>query len=162
MKGKKSMLKIRKYHYPIFLIIFILFGLILKLNIDRIQSAETVILNSFKYENDHNLAKLKECYTSRYNKVNFRLDNIASTEVLEIKLLEDQRYYKFYLEYGRGRINNVDRKNIKAYKVKYYVEYKDQTIEPRDSGEYEQAYYLIKENNKGNWKIDSIGVPFYE
>ncbi|HWP97245.1 MAG TPA: DUF4829 domain-containing protein, partial [Syntrophomonadaceae bacterium] len=42
------------------------------------------------------------------------------------------------------------------------VEYKDQKTEPRDSGEYEESFYLIKENNVGNWKIDDNGENYYE
>ncbi|HWP97086.1 MAG TPA: DUF4829 domain-containing protein [Syntrophomonadaceae bacterium] len=40
--------------------------------------------------------------------------------------------------------------------------YKDQSQEPEDSGEYEKAFILIKENNDGGWKIDDIGYPYYE
>ncbi|MGC7872677.1 DUF4829 domain-containing protein [Desulfosporosinus sp. SYSU MS00001] len=129
---------------------------------NRFDDSEKVIRDSFIYENDHNLSKLRESYSSRYSDSNFRLDNLVSVKILEIKILEKEANYNDYFSYGRGRINNIEKKNLIIYKVKYYVEYKDQTKEPMNSGEYERAYYLIRENNVGNWKIDDIGVDYYE
>lgn len=127
-----------------------------------LENSEKVIRESFKYKNDHNLKKLRELYSSSFKNTNFRLDNLVSTKVLGIKLLNNETNYNVYFNSGRGRINDVERKNVIIYKVKYYVEYKDQTIEPENSGEYEKGFTLIKENNLGNWKIDTIGYPFFE
>lgn len=127
-----------------------------------LEDSEKVIRDAFIYENNHNLNKLRDSYSSKYSNSSFRLDNLVSIKILELKLLEKEVNYNDYFNYGRGRINNIERKNLIIYKVKYYIEFKDQTIEPMNSGEYERGYYLIRENNVGNWKIDDSGVGYYD
>lgn len=117
-----------------------------------LRDSEKVIQNAFFYKDKHNLEKLRELYSSRYADSDFRLFNLASIKVLEIKLFEEQKNYPLNPNL------DIERKNMIMYKVRYYVEFKDQTIEPMDTGEYEINYFLIRENNKGNWKIESVGV----
>ncbi|NFH90244.1 DUF4829 domain-containing protein [Clostridium botulinum] len=122
-----------------------------------IKSPEDVIRDSFKYENAHQLKNLLTCYTTRYKDINFRLDNLESCRLNSLELITDSRIYKSYFTSGRGMINNIKRENVRKYTVKYNVQYKDQSKEPEDSGEYEKLFTLIRENNLGEWKIDGIG-----
>ncbi|SDH84548.1 protein of unknown function [Desulfosporosinus hippei DSM 8344] len=122
-----------------------------------LRDSENVIRDKFFYENEHNLEKVRELYSSKYADSDFRLFNLASIKLLEIKLLEDERNYSY-----RAGFKDLERKNLIVYKVRYSVEFKDQTIEAIDSGEYDFAYYLIRENNGGNWKIDGTGMDYFE
>lgn len=143
----------------------------LKVNINKSEieyemkdliSSEQIIKDSFKYKNEHDLDKLRQCYSASYINSDFRLNNIVSTKVLDIKLLKDERNYSFYIGTGNGRINGVKRKNLIIYRVRYAIEFKDQSIEPIDSGEYDESFYLIRENNLDSWKIDAIGVNYFK
>lgn len=127
-----------------------------------LEEAEKVIRDAFFYQNNHDLTKVKDLYSSRYSNSTFRLDNLISIQILELKLLKNEINYRLYLDYGPGRVNNIERKNLIIYKVRYNIEFKDQTLEPIDSGEYQRAYSLIRENNIGNWKIDDIGIDYYD
>ncbi|WP_017352572.1 DUF4829 domain-containing protein [Clostridium sp. ZBS4] len=124
---------------------------------EAIKSPEDVIRDSFKYENAHQLKNLLTCYTIRYKDINFRLDNLQSCRLDSLELITDSRIYKSYFTSGRGMINNIKIENVRKYTVKYNVQYKDQSKEPEDSGEYEKMFTLIRENNLGEWKIDGIG-----
>lgn len=44
------------------------------------------------------------------------------------------------------------------YDVKYDVKYKEGTITARDSGVYEEWYWVIRENSNSPWVIDDAGV----
>ncbi|WP_252249422.1 DUF4829 domain-containing protein [Clostridium sp. VAP23] len=124
---------------------------------ESINLAEDVIRDSYKYKNEHNKEKLLNCYTKRYENIDFRLDNLESIELNSIDLITDEKIYDSYFKNGSGLINGVKRENVKQYTVKYNIKYKDQSKEPQDSGSYEKIYTLIRENNSGNWKIDEIG-----
>lgn len=117
-----------------------------------LKESEKVIRDAFFYKNKHDLGKLRGLYSSKYANSDFRLFNLANIKLLEIKLPEQKNYPALNPNL------NIERKNMIMYKVKYYVEFKDQTIEPMDDGEYEIYYFLIKENNRGDWKIESTGV----
>ncbi|OOM80860.1 hypothetical protein CLPUN_12370 [Clostridium puniceum] len=122
-----------------------------------INSPTNVIKESIKYENEHNLEKLLNCYTSKNQDSNFRLDNIESKQLVSISLIKDDSIYNSYNnenELGNELLN----KNVRIYSVKVNIRYKNENIEPITNGEYEYHYYLIKESNTGKWKIDSIGV----
>ncbi|MEA4901027.1 DUF4829 domain-containing protein [Desulfitobacterium sp.] len=116
------------------------------------KESEKVIRDAFFYENEHDLEKLRGLYSSRHANSDFRLFNLSNIKLLEIELPEQKDYPALNPKL------NIERKNMIRYKVKYYVEFKDQTIEPMDNGEYEIYYFLIKENNRGDWKIESTGV----
>lgn len=122
-----------------------------------IKLPEQVIKDSFKYKNLHQLKSLLTCYTKRYENVNFRLDNLESCKLESLELITDEKIYKSYFTSGRGMVNHIERENVRKYTVKYNVQYKDQSKEPIDSGDYETTYTLIRENNLGEWKIDGIG-----
>ncbi|NFA43339.1 DUF4829 domain-containing protein [Clostridium botulinum] len=124
---------------------------------EAIKSPEDIIRDSFKYENAHQLKNLLTCYTTRYKDINFRLDNLESCRLDSLELITDKKIYKSYFTSGSGMINNIKRENARKYTVKYNVQYKDQSKEPIDSGDYETIYTLIRENNLGEWKIDGIG-----
>ncbi|NFH69213.1 DUF4829 domain-containing protein [Clostridium botulinum] len=120
---------------------------------EAIKSPEDVIRDSFKYENSHQLKNLLTCYTTRYKDVNFRLDNLESCRLDSLELITDSRIYKSYFTSGV----EIKRENVRKYTVKYNVQYKDQSKEPEDSGDYEKMFTLIRENDLGEWKIDGIG-----
>ncbi|WP_252229582.1 DUF4829 domain-containing protein [Clostridium sp. ZBS15] len=120
---------------------------------EAIKSPEDIIIESFKYENSHQLKNLLTCYTTRYKDVNFRLDNLESCRLDSLELITDSRIYKSYFTSGV----EIKRENVRKYTVKYNVQYKDQSKEPIDSGNYDTMYTLIRENNLGEWKIDGIG-----
>ncbi|SFD31972.1 DUF4829 domain-containing protein [Clostridium uliginosum] len=124
---------------------------------EPIKSPEDVIKDSFKYENEHNKEKLLNYYTTRYENINFRLDNLESIELNSLDLITDEEIYYSYFTSGLGLFNSVKRENVKKYTVNYNIKYKDQSKEPADSGSYDKIYTLIKENNLGDWKIDGIG-----
>ncbi|MBN1050487.1 DUF4829 domain-containing protein [Clostridium botulinum] len=120
---------------------------------ETMKSPEDVIRDSFKYKNSHQLKNLLICYTTRYKDINFRLDNLESCKLDSLELITDSRIYKSYFTSGV----EIKRENVRKYTVKYNVQYKDQSKEPIDSGDYETIYTLIRENNLGEWKIDGIG-----
>ena len=120
---------------------------------ETMKSPEDVIRDSFKYENVHQLKNLLTCYTTRYKDVKFRLDNLESCRLDSLELITDSRIYKSYFTSGV----EIKRENVRKYTVKYNVQYKDQSKEPEDSGDYEKMFTLIRENNLGEWKIDGIG-----
>ncbi|BAE84315.1 DUF4829 domain-containing protein [Desulfitobacterium hafniense] len=151
-----------------FMFFIILLFLSLFFSFDKINKliaqnqAKNTIESAFYFKNNKDVESLKNVYSDRYSYSFFKLENINKIDLIEIKLLKNEKNYNIYYNYGRGRINNVDRKNLIIFKVKYNIEYKDQKIEPVDSGIYEVAYFLIKENNTGNWKIDDVGQDYYE
>ncbi|WP_252224179.1 DUF4829 domain-containing protein [Clostridium sp. ZBS2] len=120
---------------------------------EAIKSPEDVIRESFKYKNSHQLKNLLTCYTTRYKDVNFRLDNLESCRLDSLELITDEGICKSYFTSGV----EIKRENVRKYTVKYNVQYKDQSKEPEDSGDYEKMFTLIRENNLGEWKIDGIG-----
>ncbi|WP_252223454.1 MULTISPECIES: DUF4829 domain-containing protein [unclassified Clostridium] len=120
---------------------------------EAIKSPEDVIRDSFKYENAHQLKNLLTCYTTRYKDINFRLDNLESCKLDSLELITDSRIYKSYFTSGV----EIKRENVRKYTVKYNAQYRDQSKEPEDSGDYEKMFTLIRENNLGEWKIDGIG-----
>lgn len=128
---------------------------------EEINEAVEVIKNSFKYANEKNIIDLKDCYTSRHMNSDFRLFNLESKELKEVALLTEEKNYSEYMEYGTGKINGVERRNIIAFRVKSSIQYIDDNIEPVDSGINETGYTLIREKNLGGWKIEEVGEPYH-
>ncbi|RDY22922.1 DUF4829 domain-containing protein [Romboutsia maritimum] len=143
-------------------ILFILFIIIICFNSLKKQTSlnqntdpKTTIENSFKFENDHDVNKLKNCYTSNLVDAVCKkdsVDNIESTKLLNLNLVTDETYYQNYI----NTKDNLKRDDIAIYNVNYYVKFKGLRAEPIDSGEDETYYYVIKEKDS-TWKIDSIG-----
>ena len=127
----------------------------------EINEGLNVIKNSFKYENNRNEEELKKCYTEVYKDTNFMLSNINSVEIKEVALLKDKKIYSNYLDYGRGKMRNIDIKNVIIFRVKYNKEYIDDSIMPMDSGIDEKGFILIRENSTSSWKIDGAGEPYF-
>lgn len=121
------------------------------------DEVENVIKNSFKYRNEHDLDKTLELYIDRYKDSDFRLDNLESIEIIELKLLTDKSQYRQYINNIILNESDLKIKAIKIYEVKYYVEYKDETLEPNDSGEIMKQYCLIKLQDSDKWLIHGVG-----
>ena len=116
---------------------------------------KTAIENAFKFENDHDVNKLKNCYTSHLLDAVCKkdaIDNIESIKLINLDLVTDEKYYQSYI----NKKENLTRDDIAIYNVNYYVKFKGLRVEPIDSGEKETYYYVIKEKDS-SWKIDSIG-----
>lgn len=143
-------------------ILFILFIIIICFNSLKKQTSlnqntdpKTTIENSFKFKNDHDVNKLKNCYTSHLVDAVCKkdsIDNIESTKLLNLNLVTDETYYQDYI----NTKDNLKRDDIAIYNVNYYVKFKGLRAEPIDSGEDEIYFNVIKEKDS-TWKIDSIG-----
>ncbi|MBO3444346.1 DUF4829 domain-containing protein [Clostridium sp. CCUG 7971] len=79
------------------------------------------------------------------------LDNIESIKIISIDKVKDENLYKAFTE---G--NNIDKKNVEIYKVKYNIKFKDASKTPIDNGEDEIDYTLVKDEHS-KWKINSWG-----
>ena len=132
--------------------------IIIQSNISEMSiEAEDVIRNSFKYKNEHNLDKLLECYTDRNKNSNFRLDNLEYIEIIDLKQVTDESQYRNSIIRIRSGENNLKIKAIKIYYVKFNIKYKDDTIEPINSGETMNEFTLIKLKNSDKWLINDVG-----
>lgn len=125
-------------------------------------SPEEVIENHFEYYNDKNEEKLLSTLTEWYHEPNMEWDfsNLESIKLLNFEEEQDEKQLNTYLTNGRGSINGVSKENVKVFKVKYEVKYKVDGKDgggPMDSGIYEQWYFVIRENEKSPWLIDSFG-----
>ena len=119
--------------------------------------AEQVINDSFKYENENNLEKALECYVDRYKNSDFGLDNLIYKNIIDIELLEDEPDFRYTISSILLNEPNLNIEEMKMYRVKSYVEYKDESIEPVDSGETSHRYTMIKLKDLNKWVIYSIG-----
>lgn len=119
--------------------------------------AEQVIKDSFKYENENNLEKTLECYVDKYKNSDFGLDNLIYKNIIDIELLEDEPDFRYTIAGILLNEPNMDIEEMKMYRVKSYVEYKDENIEPVDSGETSHRYTMIKLKDLNKWVIYSIG-----
>ncbi|MEG0844510.1 MAG: DUF4829 domain-containing protein [Romboutsia sp.] len=120
--------------------------------------AEQIIKNSFLYSNQHDLDKVLQCYVDRYKDFNFGLNNLEYMEMKCLTLITDELRYRQYINNIFLNEQNLEIKEIKIYEVKYDIEYKNDSIEPTDSGETTKEYILIKIKDSNNWLIHSIGT----
>lgn len=125
---------------------------------ERDMDAEEIIRNSFKYRSEDNLDKTLECYIDRYKDYDFRLNNLEYMEIVDLKLLTDELQYKECINNILLNENNLKVESIKIYEVKYYIEYKDEKLEPTNSGETSKQYILIKLEGSDKWLIEAIGT----
>lgn len=133
-------------------------SIIKKSNIsEKSIEAEEVIKKSFKYRNNRELDKLLECYKDRHKNDNFRFENLEVIEINNIELEADESIYWSYLNNVFVSESNLDFEELRIYKVKYYIEFKDDTIEPIKSGNNSRHFYLIKEKDSGKWLIQDTG-----
>ncbi|MDV4150164.1 DUF4829 domain-containing protein [Clostridium sp. AL.422] len=133
-------------------------AIIKKSNIsEKSIEAEEVIKNSFKYRNDHELDKLLECYTDRHKYDNFWFENLEMIEVNNIELVTDESLYWVYINNVLINEANLDFEELRIYKVEYCIEFKDDTIEPINSGNNSRNFYLIKLKDSGKWLIQDVG-----
>lgn len=121
-----------------------------------INTPEKVIKNHIKYINEHNIDKLSNTVT--YELSDYMIENIDTMELISLELVNDESAYDTYIRSGGGQIiDNLSINNVKIYKVKYYIKYKDDTKSVTGSGEFIRNYYLIKDKDTGLWKINDLG-----
>lgn len=120
------------------------------------NTPEKVIKNHIKYINQHNIDKLSNTVT--YKLSDYMIENIDTMELISLELVNDEYTYDTYIRSGGGRIiDNLSINDVKIYKVKYYIKYKDDSKSVTGSGEFIRNYYLIKDNNTGLWRINDLG-----
>lgn len=125
---------------------------------EKSNSSKATVENYFKYYNEKNKEKLLTTLAAHWASPNivWGFENLDSMKLLDIK--EDTSRIDDYLEHGNGTINNTTKENLKVYKVKYDVKYKDDNIGPQPSGTYEWWYYLTRKDKNSPWLIDDMGV----
>ncbi|HAG43098.1 MAG TPA: DUF4829 domain-containing protein, partial [Clostridium sp.] len=105
---------------------------------------------------DEHLKTLSENEKRNQGKINF--DKIEYINIISIDEEMDTKFKEGYLQNGRGKEKGISEENLKVYRVKYDVTYKEGTITARDSGIYEEWYWVIRENSNSLWVIDDAGV----
>ena len=140
------------------ILIFLLVGILIvagtvyyKNKIEWQHNPVKVIEKSFEFKNKHDYDEYKKCYKYPDYIQKDSLDNIKSIKILYLDKVKDENQYKAFID---G--NNIDKKNVEIYKVKYNVKFKDASKTPIDNGEDEIDYILVKDKNS-KWKIDSWG-----
>ncbi|HBL05457.1 MULTISPECIES: DUF4829 domain-containing protein [unclassified Clostridium] len=124
------------------------------------DSAQTVVENYFKYENEKNKDKLLTTLTEHFNAPNvvWGFDNLDSTKIISIEEEMNEKVKEGYLHNGRGSTNGTTENNLKVYKVKYEVKYKNDGASPQNSGIYDWWYFVIRKDENSPWLIDDMGV----
>lgn len=129
--------------------------------IRTLNTPERVIKNYITYMDTENISKLNSCVTYNYRFSDEALETIRiieSMKLLDIEVVNDESIYNAYMHSGSGSLyDDLPRNDIKIYKVKYDIKYKDDNKSVTGSGEYTKKYILIKESDTGKWKIDDIG-----
>ena len=131
-----------------------------KQDTSQIENPQSVVENYFKSMNEKNvddhLKTLSEDEKRNQDKINF--DKIEYINIISIAEEMDTKFKEGYLQNGRGKEKGISEENLKVYRVKYDVKYKESTITARDSGTYEEWYWVIRENSNSLWVIDDAGV----
>ncbi len=131
-----------------------------KQNTSQIENPQSVVENYFNSMNEKNvdehLKTLSENEKRNQGKINF--DKIEYINIMSIDEEMDTKFKEGYLQNGRGKEKGISEENLKVYKVKYDVKYKEGTVTARDSGTYEEWYWIIRENSNSPWVIDDAGV----
>jgi len=131
-----------------------------KQDTSQIGNPQSVVENYFNSMNEKNidehLKTLSENEKRNQGKINF--DKIEYINIISIDEEMDTKFKEGYLQNGRGKEKGISEENLKVYRVKYDVKYKEGTITARDSGIYEEWYWVIRENSNSLWVIDDAGV----
>lgn len=151
----------KKLKITVISFVFVLIFSIIFIFIKSGNSPESIIKDYIAYMDTQNINKLNSCRTYNYRISNEGLEtikNIESMKLLDIEAVNDESIYNTYMHNGSGALyHDLSRNDIKIYKVKYDIKYKDDNKSVTDSGEYIKKYFLIKENGSGKWKINDIG-----
>lgn len=123
------------------------------------KNPKEIIEYHFRAMNEKNsenyLKTLSERQKNNQNKV--KLDSIENVEVISIDEEPDSKFKEGYLNNGGGRDTGLTEDNVKVYKVKFDVKYKEGANTAQDSGTDIQWFYVIKENGSTQWVIDDNG-----
>lgn len=124
-----------------------------------IDPAQIVVEDYFKYKNEKNKEKIYTTLTGHRKAPNtiWGFDKLEHIKIIKLEEEKDQKHYESYLENGRGSINETTINNLKIFKVRYEVKYKDETG-PQESGTYDWWFFLIRKNETSPWLIDDFGV----
>lgn len=126
----------------------------------KVDSAQSVVVNHFRYYNEKNKDRLLTTLTEHWNASNviWGFENLDSIKIVNIEEEKDEKVKKGYLSNERGRINGTKENNVKVYKVNYEVKYKKDGVGPQDSGIYDWWYFVIRKDENSPWLIDDMGV----
>ncbi len=131
-----------------------------KQDTSQIENSQSVVENYFNSMNEKNVDEhlkiLSENERKNQGKINF--DKIEYINIISIDEEMDTKFKEGYLKNGQGEGKGISEENLKVYRVKYDVKYKEGTITARDSGTYEEWYWVIRENSNSPWGIDDAGV----
>lgn len=155
-----SIKKILKVYISIIITTLILLVGCSNENTTKVDSAQTVVEKYFQYKNEKNEDKLLTTLAEHYNAPNvvWGFENLDSIKILNIEEEMDEKFKNGYLSHGRGSINGTSENNVKVYKVKYDVKYKEDGVGTQDSGIYEWWFFLIRKDENSQWLIDDMGV----
>lgn len=153
-------MKIKNIVLVILMIFAFLISACSKQDTSQIENPQSVVENYFNSMNEKNvdehLKTLSEDQKRNQGKINF--DKIEYINIISIDEEVDTKFKEGYLQNGRGEGKGISEENLKVYRVKYDVKYKEGTITARDSGTYEEWYWVIRENSNSPWVIDDAGV----
>lgn len=119
------------------------------------MSPEQVLKEHFKLLNEKKVNKLEQTVTKRHEGTLWGTENLEYIKIISIEEDTTEATKSGYLDYGAGAKKKPT--DLKIFKVKYEVKYKDDQKGPQPSGEYEWNYFLIKENKDSPWLIDDWG-----
>ncbi|KUO70677.1 MAG: hypothetical protein APF77_02520 [Clostridia bacterium BRH_c25] len=126
-------------------------------NNDRNASPEQVISNYFESRNSKDITKAEQyLIKGNQNKINWNIENQEYIKIIDIEDAENSAFKKGYLENGGGKY--LKPAEAKCFLVEYEVQYKNQKVEPLESGKHRAYYVLIKENANSPWKIADWGL----
>ena len=122
-------------------------------------SAQTVVENHFKYKDEKNQDKILTTLTDHWKAPNvvWGFEHLDQIKLIRIEEDITVKNRGGYLSNGRGRINGTTGDNLKVFKVKYEVKYKDE-VGPQESGTYDWWYFVIRKDGNSPWLIDDMGV----
>lgn len=123
-------------------------------NNNAILSPEQVINNYFESRNSKVITKAEQYLVeANRNTIDWNIENQEYIRIIEITDAEDSSLKEGYLK----KIGDIKPFEVKCYLVKYEVKYKNENVEPLESGIQESYYILIKEKARSHWLIAEWG-----
>lgn len=127
------------------------------------KMAENIIHAKFQAMNDKDEAKVKSYYITSRQADDFRLENLKSTKINKITLIDDLKTYNLernlILQFPNIKEDLTfpfETDQMKIYEVDYDIEYKDDSLEPITNGNH-LTYYILVKNKNNEWKISGVG-----
>lgn len=123
------------------------------------KSAKEILEYHFKTMNDKNVNEYVKTISERKknNSGEINFDYLESIKIINVEEETDSNYKKSYLHNGSGRDYGITEDDVKVYKVKFDVKYKEGAITSQDSGIDAQWFYAIRKTSDSQWVIDDSG-----